>query len=325
MKLSIVVPVYNVEKYVRKCILSIIEQECDLFKEIELIVVNDGTKDNSIDKIEDLFGKFSNISLLNQTNQGLSMARNNGLKKAQGDYVWFVDSDDWIAPNALLNIFPYLDGCNDTVVVGVTNVMENSSYDSNIYFAQIESMSGKEAFKRGCQQVSTAQYSVYKKDFLLKNQLHFMPNVYHEDDEFCPRVSYMAMKSTYLPFPVYIRRNEIRQSITSQPRPKRAFDSLVVANALIDFKNNVVKEAEIKKQFDIFISIILNNAFEVIMLNDRDNIMRFNDAYKSNNKKFNKILANGEKKNKIESLLFRFFPNNVTGIYRFLCLFKTGI
>lgn len=323
MKLSIIVPVFNVEKYVRKCILSIIEQENDLFKEIELIVVNDGTKDNSIDKIEDLLDKYSNISLLNQTNQGLSMARNNGLKVAQGDYVWFVDSDDWVASNALLNIFPYLDGCNDTVVIGVTNVTENSSYESNIFFSQIETMSGKETFKRGCQQISTAQYSVYKKDFLIKNHLFFMPNVYHEDDEFCPRVSYMATKSTYLPFPVYIRRNEVRQSITSQPRPKRAFDSLEVVNSLIEFKNNVVQEKEIKKQFDIFISIVLNNAFEVIVLNDRDNIKRFNDVYKGNHKKYNRSLANGEKKNKIESLLFRLFPSNVTSIYRFLCFLKT--
>ena len=322
MKLSIVVPVYNVEKYVRKCILSIVEQDNDLFKDIELIVVNDGTKDHSIETIEDIFIKFPNIKYISQINQGLSMARNNGMQNAHGDYIWFIDSDDWIAPNALQILLPFLDGCNDTIVIGVTNVYENNKYDSNIFFSQIESMSGKESFKKGCQQLNTAQYSVYKRDFLIKNNLEFMPNVYHEDDEFCPRVSYLAKKISFLPYPLYYRRNEIRQSITSQPTPKRAFDSLEVAKSLIEFKNNIVVENEIKKCFDIFISVILNNAFEVIAVNDIESINHFNSVYKDNHILFNKCLANGEKKNRIESFLFQLFPNDVISVYRFLCKFK---
>lgn len=322
MKLSIVVPVYNVEKYVRKCILSIIEQEENLFKDIELIIVNDGTKDNSVEKIEDLMVQFSNIVFINQENQGLSMARNNGLQAAHGDYVWFVDSDDWIASNALRKLLTNLDGSNDIVVLGVTNVSEDRTHDSNIFYSQIVTMSGIETFKQGCQQVSTAQYSIYKKDFLLENNLKFMPNVYHEDNEFCPRACYMAKKIAFLPFPLYNRRNEIRQSIMSQPRPKRAFDSLEVVKSLIDFKNNVVKEAEIKRYFDVFISIVLNNAFEVILVNDKEYIIRFNNAYKDNRKQFNKCLANGVAKNKIESFLFYLFPNDVIHVYRFLCRLK---
>lgn len=322
MKLSIVVPVYNVEKYVRKCILSIIEQDDDLFKDIELIVVNDGTKDHSIETIEDLFIKYPNINFIDQTNQGLSMARNNGMQKAHGEYVWFIDSDDWIASNALHKILPYLDGSNDIVVLGVTNVSENSTYESNIFFPQIETMSGKTTFMRGCQQVSTAQYSVYKKDFLLEQNLKFMPNVYHEDNEFCPRASYLAKTITFLPSPLYFRRNEIRQSITSQPRPKRAFDSLEVVKSLVKFKNETVKESEIKKCFDVFISIVLNDAFEVISINDKNSILYFNSAYEDNHKEFNKCLANSVKKNRIESFLFQLFPNHVIGVYRFLCRFK---
>ena len=115
MKLSIVVPVYNVEQYVRKCILSIINQENDLFREIEVIIVNDGTKYKSVEQIRDLVDKYNNITLVNQQNQGLSVARNNGMNKASGDYVWFVDSDDWISSDALKVLLPYLDGKNDIV------------------------------------------------------------------------------------------------------------------------------------------------------------------------------------------------------------------
>ena len=81
MKLSIVVPVYNVERYVRKCILSIINQDDELFKDIEVIIVNDGTKDKSVEQIQDLIDQYENITLVNQENQGLSVnLKNQGMK-----------------------------------------------------------------------------------------------------------------------------------------------------------------------------------------------------------------------------------------------------
>ena len=85
MKLSIVVPVYNVEQYVRKCILSIINQDDELFNDIELIIVNDGSKDKSVEQIQDLVDEYDNITLINQENLSLSVARNNGMAVANGD------------------------------------------------------------------------------------------------------------------------------------------------------------------------------------------------------------------------------------------------
>ena len=98
MILSIIIPVYNVEKYVEKCIRSCENQ--DIPKEnYEVIVVNDGSPDGSLAIVERLANEFSNIKVINQENKGLSMARNTGLEAAKGEYVWFVDSDDWIEEN----------------------------------------------------------------------------------------------------------------------------------------------------------------------------------------------------------------------------------
>ena len=110
MKLSIVVPVYNVEQDVRKCILSIVNQDDDLFKSFEVIIVNDGSKDKSVEQIQDLVDKYDNITLINQENLSLSVARNNGMAMAKGDYVWFIDSDDWITSDAVKYVLLHLDG-----------------------------------------------------------------------------------------------------------------------------------------------------------------------------------------------------------------------
>ena len=99
-QLSIIVPVYNVEKYIYKCIDSLYHQGLsdDCF---EIIIVNDGTLDTSMKIVSSFVDQHSNIKIINQENQGLSVARNNGLAQAEGDYILFVDSDDFIVDNSL--------------------------------------------------------------------------------------------------------------------------------------------------------------------------------------------------------------------------------
>lgn len=93
---TVVVPVYNVEKYIEKCLNSIIEQT---YRDIEIIIVNDGSKDKSIDICEKIQSKDSRIKIINQKNAGLSAARNTGIQNASGKYICFVDSDDFLDKN----------------------------------------------------------------------------------------------------------------------------------------------------------------------------------------------------------------------------------
>ena len=102
-KLSIIVPVYNVEKYIRPCIESIFKQGLD-DADFEVIIVNDGTPDRSMEMIADIIQQHSNITVINQENQGVSIARNNGIQNARGNYILFIDSDDLLIDNTL----PYL-------------------------------------------------------------------------------------------------------------------------------------------------------------------------------------------------------------------------
>lgn len=101
---SVVIPVYNAEKYLSDCLDSIVKQNGDF----EIIIVNDGSTDNSAKIIKEYAGKYKNIKVISQTNQGVSAARNAGIKIAQNRYITFVDSDDWLEPDAFSQAFQIL-------------------------------------------------------------------------------------------------------------------------------------------------------------------------------------------------------------------------
>ena len=128
MMLSIIIPVYNVERYVEKCIRSCEMQDVTDF---ELVVVNDGSTDNSLSIVEQVSKEYENIAIITQKNQGLSAARNAGLQVARGEYVWFVDSDDWIEPNCLGRITKKLKDGLDILQLQYRNAYEDASLNSD--------------------------------------------------------------------------------------------------------------------------------------------------------------------------------------------------
>lgn len=95
---SVIIPAYNAEKYINKCVQSVIDQS---YQELEIIIVNDGSKDNTLKILKSLELKDSRILVIDQTNQGLPAARNTGLRKCKGDFIFFLDSDDWLELNCI--------------------------------------------------------------------------------------------------------------------------------------------------------------------------------------------------------------------------------
>lgn len=106
LKISVIVPVYNVEKYLKQCLDSIVNQT---YKNLEIIIVNDGTKDNSM-KIVEEYLQDKRIKVINKENGGLSSARNIGIKEATGDYISFIDSDDYISLNMYEDLVKNING-----------------------------------------------------------------------------------------------------------------------------------------------------------------------------------------------------------------------
>lgn len=126
MKVSVIIPVYNVEKYLRRCLDSVVNQT---YKDIEVILVNDGSPDNSKEICEEYVAKYSNIQLINQKNAGLGAARNTGLQYITGDAVTFVDSDDWIELDAIEYSVASMKKSDADIVV--TKMIRKKEYFSN--------------------------------------------------------------------------------------------------------------------------------------------------------------------------------------------------
>lgn len=319
MKLSIVVPVYNVERYVRKCILSIINQEDDLFKGIEVIVVNDGSKDKSVEQIQDLVDGYDNITLVNQENLSLSVARNNGMALATGDYVWFVDSDDWITSNAVNVIMPYLDNINDIVTINYTVVNEEGEFSRSTPFCEAKTMSGKDTFRQRCEFATMAQRGIYRKEFMSKNNLTFMPGVYNQDDELCLRASYLAESVTLIPDSVYYflrTTGDKHKSIMNSGKPKYGFDYLTVSKSLEKFADEHIKETDIYKLFQGRIAVLINMGLIAISKCSEEDQRKYIEMYKDLNLERCYYKAGG--KYFLEGVLFSLFPNKMVTLFKFL-------
>lgn len=144
VKISIIIPAYNIEKYIQKAIKSVMEQS---LKEIEIIVINDGSIDRTKEKIEELIKYDKRIKLINLSNGGVSRARNIGINIANGEYVLFLDGDDWISKNCLKELYETSKRDNlDLLVFNYTKVFSNEmkEYKCNV---KDEIISGKQALK----------------------------------------------------------------------------------------------------------------------------------------------------------------------------------
>ena len=197
-KLSIIVPVYGVEKYIDKCLNSLVKQS---LKEIEIIVVNDGTKDNSQKIIDKYVKKYPDkIKSYIKENGGQGSARNYGLKKTTGEYIGYVDSDDFVEKDMYKKLYNKAKENNyDIVVCGNYNVSEdyqNKNIDAfiNNYNTDLENIFfGKMAVWN----------KIYKRDILIKNKLEFKEKVWYEDLAFTLKAIMNSNTFAFIDEPLY--------------------------------------------------------------------------------------------------------------------------
>lgn len=313
MVLSIVIPVYNVEKYVEQCLRSCAEQNV-LSSEYEIVVVNDGSTDNSLQIVEQVAKDYSNIHIISQPNGGLSAARNTGISHAEGDYLWFVDSDDWLSENCLQTIF-------DTLTVGDLDALRLSTIriENGISLEVVQEkgvgyiMSGVDYlmnYNLNCASVRT----ILKRSLLVDNNLFFCEGIYHEDHEFTPRVYFYINRLRVIDYHVYMNRLT-PGSITQMINPKKAFDLLVVAERLAEFTISHKFRGLLKKKYCNLISSAINQALYNSLNMDRKNKIEFSKRLSSKRFLLRLMQNSTNKVYAIEGILFSSFPRLVTQLY----------
>lgn len=264
MELSIIIPVYNVGRLLDKCLGSIYNKglEDDAF---EVIVVDDASPSFEIEK--EIVGKYAKIHnnlvvLRHAKNKGLSASRNTGLSHAHGEYAWFVDSDDSI--NAVF-VQSLLDNaislCLDVLCFGFRMVEEDSMKCTDCVIEGVEGrvFPGPEFLIDVPVQVM-AWSAIFRRQFLIDNDLYFMEGILHEDQEFTPRAYSLANRILYMPLPVY---NYLQRSgsIMKSINPKKIKDLITICRRLWDFSlKNTMENSELRFFFVNRISFLYSQS-----------------------------------------------------------------
>ncbi|MBQ0145005.1 MAG: glycosyltransferase [Bacteroidales bacterium] len=311
-RISLVIPMYNVEKFLGRCLDSCLEQDIPA-DDYEIIAVDDESPDNSRKIAEEYASRHSCIKVIRQKHAGLSAARNLGLRTAEGSYVWFIDSDDWIERDSLGAILHLCESQGlDILRICGENVHEDRS-ERRFSIGDTSVRPGWTMIDDSKLQLC-APFSIYRRTFLIYNNLKFIRGIYHEDAEFTPRAYYHAGKVGALDQVLYfVQQNE--GSITRSYNPQRSLDYLeVVIPSLSEFSKTVQEDC--KPGFDNLISSNFSNALKNSLGLDKADRTAL-DACAYERRKYLKHLRRSKVfKYKVEGLVLSLFPRHMTAAYR---------
>ncbi|MGG7161199.1 glycosyltransferase [Clostridium baratii] len=300
MELSIIVPIFNVEEYVVECVESIVNQKTNIL--FEIILINDGSTDNSREKIKK-YSNTNNVTIIDQENLGLSAARNTGLKIAKGKYIIFIDSDDFIEEDFIDKLYKYANENMLDVVFSGYKIFTSKDdkkiykciYKNNILLKRdkaIKNLIRKKTFR------AEVWDDIYRREFLIENNLFFTENIINEDEDFTLRVLLNAENIGYLNYNGYMYRQR-EGSITKQKNYYKIIESRIkIINYLIKIfnkENEKINKKLIYWRISCISEWVMRNLYMKDLNYDIENIMRF-------------IYLNGNLKEKIKINIIRKFP-----------------
>lgn len=234
IKLSIIVPVYNVAEYLERCLNSLINQTLN---EIEIICVNDGSTDNSLCILEKFAGLDKRIKIINQKNKGLSGARNTGIKLVQGEYFGFLDSDDWVDLDYFEKLYKRAKNCDADISLG--DFIRKGKFKHKIrlklnkeeeFVGDNEKFYGSQFYHFPC-----VWNKIYKTSKF--NDLRFIEGIYFEDGPYTIQALHRANKvvtccNTYLYY--FVNPNSIVKTLNKKKEQDMYNSSKFILNYIKD-------------------------------------------------------------------------------------------
>lgn len=207
-KISIIIAMYNIEKYIAYCINSCILQKNTSVEDYEIVIINDGSTDHSLTMAEKVIQGISNARIITRPNGGLSAARNTGIENAKGQYLWFVDGDDAISDIAISTLLHRINMTNsDAYLINFSTFGIKDKIDTS-HFSGIDNLiSGKEYhFTHNMILPMMAWLTIYKAEVLKTNNIFFMPGILHEDMEFSIRAHHISKSIEFVSEDLYLYR-----------------------------------------------------------------------------------------------------------------------
>ena len=312
MKVSVIVPVYNVYEYLSKCLDSLVNQT---LKDIEIIVVNDGTKDDSESIIKKYLKKYKNIIYIKKENGGQGSARNEGIKHATGEYIGYVDSDDYIELSMYEKLYnKAIEENADIVICGSYNITGDKKeieIDKKIFNDNKDAFLGKPAVWN----------KIYKKE-LITDDIKFRSKVWYEDLDFSIKVLSKAKNISFVDEPLY--NYIVRQGSTmNNSNIDRNLEILDCFNEILNFNKTIDKDIiEFLAIDHIFISAIVrvlrsngDTKKKKIIVNKLLDYMNNNFSNYKNNK-YIKILPRNRK------IVFYLLKFKLYGLVKFIFKIK---
>ena len=262
--ISVIIPVYNTEKYIDECITSIVKQT---YKDFEIIIVNDGSTDNSLQICYDWAKKDSRITVINQSNQGVSATRNTGIANARGEYLYFVDSDDYIESNLFADVMSVFENTNaDIVSFGAQKIYNDGRVEicDKIYDGTMTSVQAVEKLMSGDMK-DYLWARVYKKETF--KDITFPVGQNFEDTATTYKVFLNAKSISFIPKVYYNYRVRLN-SIISEMSNNTLRDIFVVRKGRYDDLMNIYPQVA-DKGF-VFVAIAAIRFYDRSLWSDVD-------------------------------------------------------
>lgn len=301
-KVSIIVPVYNVELYLEECIDSVINQT---YENLEIIIVDDGSTDNSGMICDAYENKDERITVIHKENGGLSAARNTGLRIATGEYVYFLDSDDYIEKNAMSDLMEIFEQEKVDVVffdayVFYTDCEPDDNVNSYKRKKRYTSLNGKDILVKlleNDEYRTPVQLYMYKAEFLNRNNLEFYEGIIHEDELFSFQVFNADGIVAHCHKSLYARRIRPASIMTASASSKRFKSMLAIYNELAKMYELKTASGQAANMY------LIREAKSVIgkynLLSDEEKV-EYADEYKAFKKNVMKFKGFGDMKLKIK-------------------------
>lgn len=308
MKVSIIVPVYNVEKYIEKCLNSLVNQT---LKDIEIIIINDGSSDSSQKIIDEYSKKYNNIKVFIQENKGQAAARNFGLEKANGKYITYVDSDDFIELNMIERLYNVIEKNNYDIVI--SDIIKEENQNKFIFknYWNIKKETNKNFMTSHLGPVAR----LYKRQFLIDNNFKFLEGVIYEDLGSLPILAMNTNKIGYISeaFYHYIIR---KGSVTNQIKYNKKLEDIF--KVMEHLSKNITKDYQDELEYLYIEHLLYATTLRLLEFDKYDLLKKVKKIMHDNYPNYNKNIYYRNKSLKFKLICFLSYY----GFYKILKILK---